>query len=83
MSNWLTEEKSYRQHSRIKLMTVDVIDDVLQLLVDDLLVFNGTLAPSKCRGGILPHTSGPISYQTVMFTHDEAIKKKVRHTTIR
>ena len=53
-----------------------------QLLVDDLLVYNGTLEPVT-RRGILPHVDGPMTHHTVIFTDDRDIRQKEKHATVK
>lgn len=56
---------------------------LLQLLVDDLLVYNGVLGQLTYGRGILPNTLGPQNFHTVLFTNDAMIKAKVKHTVVR
>ncbi|KAK7501363.1 hypothetical protein BaRGS_00007488, partial [Batillaria attramentaria] len=55
----------------------------LALLVDDLLVYNGTL--QAVRGGargILPTAQGPQEYHTILFTDNKEVLRKEKHTII-
>ncbi|XP_067928203.1 katanin-interacting protein-like [Watersipora subatra] len=52
------------------------------LLVDDLLVYNGVFGPVTFGRGILPNTTGPQNFHTILFTNDEKIKNKVKHTVV-
>ncbi|WAQ97417.1 KATIP-like protein [Mya arenaria] len=53
------------------------------LLVDDLLVYNGTLqgVPTGARG-ILPTCDAPQPYHTILFTNNKDILRKEKHTVI-
>jgi len=56
------------------------------LLVDDLLVYNGTLdAAPVCANGNLPEGggAGPQRYHTVLFTTDASIREREMHTQCR
>ena len=56
----------------------------LQLLVDDLLVYNGELqsVPRGARG-ILPNCEGPQPYHTILFVSNKEVLKKERNTIIK
>ena len=56
---------------------------VLQLYVDDLLVYNGTL--ESCHHvarGILPTVEMDQPYHTILFTNDKQMFNKERHTIL-
>lgn len=56
----------------------------LQLLVDDLLVYNGNLqAVTQGARGIIPGVSAPQKYHTILFTDNKEILRKEKHTVIR
>ena len=50
----------------------------LQLLVDDLLVYNGTMEMSTSRA-ILPHVDGPQTHHTVVFSDDVDARHRQQH----
>ncbi|KAL8620866.1 hypothetical protein ACOMHN_047037 [Nucella lapillus] len=53
------------------------------LLVDDLLVYNGTLQAEKSGArGILPTASAPQSYHTILFTDNPEVLRHERNTII-
>ncbi|KAJ8319370.1 hypothetical protein KUTeg_004461 [Tegillarca granosa] len=53
------------------------------LLVDDLLVYNGTLhAVTQGARGILPTCDGPQQYHTILFSDNKEILKKEKHTIV-
>ena len=55
-----------------------------QLLVDDLLVYNGTVQAVKAGArGILPTCQGPQQYHTILFTDNPDIVKREKHTVIK
>ena len=51
---------------------------LLQLLVDDLLVYNGTMEMSTSRA-ILPHVDGPQTHHTVVFSDDVDARHRQQH----
>ncbi len=54
-----------------------------QLLVDDLLIYNGTLnMVNPAARGILPTVRGPQQYHTILFTNKESIVKREKHTVL-
>lgn len=62
--------------------TVDVA--YFQLLVDDLLVYNGTVQAVKAGArGILPTCQGPQQYHTILFTDNPDIVKREKNTVIK
>ena len=50
----------------------------MQLLVDDLLVYNGTMEMSTSRA-ILPHVDGPQTHHTVVFSDDVDARHRQQH----
>lgn len=57
---------------------------LFQLLVDDLLVYNGTLhAVTQAARGILPTCDGPQQYHTILFSDNKEILRKEKHTIVR
>ncbi|XP_038048296.1 katanin-interacting protein-like [Patiria miniata] len=53
------------------------------LLVDDLLVYNGILGQVTAGArGILPTLDLPTPYHTIIFTENEQLRQKERHTII-
>ncbi|XP_025076001.1 protein KIAA0556 homolog isoform X2 [Pomacea canaliculata] len=53
------------------------------LLVDDLLVYNGTLqAVKSTASGILPTCSGPQQYHTILFTGNADVLRREKYTVI-
>ena len=50
----------------------------VQLLVDDLLVYNGTMEMSTSRA-ILPHVDGPQTHHTVVFSDDVDARHRQQH----
>lgn len=55
----------------------------LALLVDDLLVYNGTLQAVRAGArGILPTAHGPQQYHTILFTDNKEILHREKHTII-
>lgn len=56
----------------------------IAMLIDDLLVYNGTLDMVPVRAtGILPTVSGPQRYHTILFTNNKAIVQEIKHTVIK
>ncbi|XP_033095303.1 protein KIAA0556-like [Anneissia japonica] len=54
------------------------------LLVDDLLVYNGILGQvSTGARGILPTCDVPTQYHTILFTNNEELRRKEKHTIIK
>ncbi|XP_002735685.1 katanin-interacting protein-like, partial [Saccoglossus kowalevskii] len=53
------------------------------LLVDDLLIYNGTLGQvTQAARGILPTCEAPIQYHTILFTNNKHIYEKEKRTVI-
>ncbi|KAL5018794.1 hypothetical protein ScPMuIL_004516 [Solemya velum] len=53
------------------------------VLVDDLLVYNGTLqSVTTGARGILPTCEGPQHYHTILFTENKEILRREKHTVI-
>ena len=54
-----------------------------QLLVDDLLVYNGTLGmTAQTARGILPNCTASLPYHTILFTDNKKLRQQEKHTLI-
>lgn len=78
------EFKYFMKISKILLTFIVLFCPDFQLLVDDLLVYNGMLQPVRAGAkGIVPNCDTPQSYHTILFTDNKDIIRKEKHSIIR